>query len=111
MRTTTSCSMASGRVIITNTIQKWGQTSRTDRRNASRTEQSSRLMSGPTRAHSVPTTSPGMMRKSAPTAVTRNRMASAMISRIQGSVANTSETGCGVRLRSTAPTRRSSMPA
>ena len=110
-KTTTSCSTASGRVMIRNTSMKCGHTSCSERLKASGTELSSRLMRGPTRANSVPTIRPGMTSKTEATALITTRIASAISRRPQGRVRSTVRTGWAGSFRSTEPTRRSSMPA
>ncbi len=109
--TTTSCSTASGNVMIRKTSMKCGHTSCSERLNALGTEESSRLMSGPTRAKIVPTISPGTTSATDAKALKRIRMASASSRRPQGSVRSTVKTGWAGSPRSTEPTRRSSMPA
>ena len=108
--TTTSCSIASGNVMITKTSMKCGHTSCSERLNASGTEESSRLMRGPTRANS-PDDQPRHDSATDATALNTIRMASATSRRPQGSVRSTVKTGWAGSPRSTEPTRRSSMPA
>ena len=110
-KTTTSCSTAKGKVMMAKTSMKCGHTSCSDRLNAWGTEESSRLMRGPTRAKTVPTIRPGTMSATVDTAANTTRMASATSRRPQGSVRSTVSTGWAGSSRSTDPTRRSSMPA
>ena len=110
-KTTTSCSTAKGSVIKRKTSMKCGHTSCSDRLKASGTELSSRLMRGPTRANSVPTIRPGTTSSTEATALKTTRIPSATSSRPQGRVRSTWRTGWAASLRSTEPTRRSSMPA
>ena len=110
-RTTTSCSTASGSEMKQNTNMKCGHTNFNERRKASGTEASSRLMRGPTRANRVPTIRPGMMKNKEVTAPMTTRIASAANRRSQGKLRSTANTGWAGSPRSTEPTRRSSMPA